>query len=881
MNDSGNISYGVNQTASTDFRANLVGPEVKSLISDATKRSFLSSQHTDTISSLSSANALEKTDLVCTSSNLSYQPLLPRRHNNEHLHRDEQSSFNKWQPNINNRQNCLSTSSSLTPSSTGTLLSRVAMDDDISELMSRSSLANVAESGDSAWSDFSAIPPNWNFKENVMESNNQHEKDIKNTRVFNGFDPAAQGDTSCTSQSSTTSSLFEKGDTNLLSTCSVVEISRPQTVSSVQSSYVVNEPSFSSLDSARAAGYPVITKSIENAAKKASNPVSEKSFVSASQSQNQKVLQNLPTKLTADDENYIGWVDHHLKYAQNTSSEEHSKVQVTDDFQLLLQQLEILRLESIQHCPISQVDISKAIGLLIKAKKDIFAAKTAGTSLKPGNKQLDDPQSLASSSFGVSGTSDAVPISTSGVVQQQVHASIVSNKTRLSFSSDNINIPHSNAGSASEIAPSFKSPSETRVHFQPPITSTEIKPSVISTRNVNQNSPPAGSNQSSASKQLSKELTSGDDVPSRRSLFPSAESNVQDVSNNEGISYDAFSANVKTSSCHSTPSKSLPSQNVSTTCEKEASLPSNTPNNKSAAGFVILDEKTPPGKLAKKKEQFLRGRLKKEEEQRRHQMERELEAEKRKLEVKMQQEKLIQKKQEEKEKRDKIFQDYQKRKRIEEKAAQRNRGIIGTGSPGNGTKKIVHSKIRSRSMERLNALSNSELGNGTTLTLPVSSRSNYAGSSHRLHVHEEDTDSLGSGGSTEYTGPKLFKQLRSKSNRTLITNAINHCCLSGKVNEKIREKTLNALESSEDRHLMVLFRDNNCQFRALYGYHPDEEKLHRICGNGPTTIIPSMIEALFKYNSGRRSFACVPSKTLSVSIDGITIKNILWQHAKK
>jgi len=50
---------------------------------------------------------------------------------------------------------------------------------------------------------------------------------------------------------------------------------------------------------------------------------------------------------------------------------------------------------------------------------------------------------------------------------------------------------------------------------------------------------------------------------------------------------------------------------------------------------------------------------------------------------------------------------------------------------------------------------------------------------------------------------------------------------------------------------------------------------------GPGLITLSMIEALYKYNSGRRTFACVPSKTLSVSIDAITIKNSLWQQAKK
>ena len=34
-----------------------------------------------------------------------------------------------------------------------------------------------------------------------------------------------------------------------------------------------------------------------------------------------------------------------------------------------------------------------------------------------------------------------------------------------------------------------------------------------------------------------------------------------------------------------------------------------------------------------------------------------------------------------------------------------------------------------------------------------------------------------------FAGPKLFKEPSSKSNKPLITNAIAHCCLAGKVNE--------------------------------------------------------------------------------------------------
>lgn len=134
---------------------------------------------------------------------------------------------------------------------------------------------------------------------------------------------------------------------------------------------------------------------------------------------------------------------------------------------------------------------------------------------------------------------------------------------------------------------------------------------------------------------------------------------------------------------------------------------------------------------------------------------------------------------------------------------------------------------------------------------------------------------------TEYNGPKLYKEPSLKSNKHIINNAICHCCLPGKVNESTRLRALQVLDMSEARHFMILFRDSKCQFRALYVYDPESEKLFKLDGNGPATILPAMIDCLYKYNSGRKSFTSLPSKTLSVSIDAVTIKNSLWQTSKR
>lgn len=88
---------------------------------------------------------------------------------------------------------------------------------------------------------------------------------------------------------------------------------------------------------------------------------------------------------------------------------------------------------------------------------------------------------------------------------------------------------------------------------------------------------------------------------------------------------------------------------------------------------------------------------------------------------------------------------------------------------------------------------------------------------------------------------------------------------------------LQELEKCESNHLMILFRDGGCQFRALYSYFPDTEEIHKITGTGPKSISKKMIDKLYKYSSDRKQFTVIPAKTVSVSVDALTIHNHLWQ----
>ncbi|XP_076014805.1 calmodulin-regulated spectrin-associated protein 1a [Genypterus blacodes] len=129
----------------------------------------------------------------------------------------------------------------------------------------------------------------------------------------------------------------------------------------------------------------------------------------------------------------------------------------------------------------------------------------------------------------------------------------------------------------------------------------------------------------------------------------------------------------------------------------------------------------------------------------------------------------------------------------------------------------------------------------------------------------------------EYHGPKLFKEPSSKSNKPIIINAIAHCCLAGKVNETQKNVVLEELEKCESNHLILLFRDGGCQFRAIYSYSPDTEEIVKFTGTGPRSISPKMIDKLFKYSSDRKQFTVIPAKSVSVSVDALTIHNYLWQ----
>ncbi|XP_036412862.1 LOW QUALITY PROTEIN: calmodulin-regulated spectrin-associated protein 3 [Colossoma macropomum] len=133
----------------------------------------------------------------------------------------------------------------------------------------------------------------------------------------------------------------------------------------------------------------------------------------------------------------------------------------------------------------------------------------------------------------------------------------------------------------------------------------------------------------------------------------------------------------------------------------------------------------------------------------------------------------------------------------------------------------------------------------------------------------------------EYTGPKLFKEPSFKSNKFIIHNALSRCCLAGKVNESQKNKIIEEMEKSSANHFLILLRDSNCQFRAIYTLDGQSDELQRLCGVGPRTISCSAVQAIYKYSSDRKQFSALPSRTVSMSVDAFTIPAHLWQSKKQ
>ncbi|KAK6033048.1 hypothetical protein OSTOST_00747 [Ostertagia ostertagi] len=127
---------------------------------------------------------------------------------------------------------------------------------------------------------------------------------------------------------------------------------------------------------------------------------------------------------------------------------------------------------------------------------------------------------------------------------------------------------------------------------------------------------------------------------------------------------------------------------------------------------------------------------------------------------------------------------------------------------------------------------------------------------------------------------KLFARATPKSNRGLIINALQYSVFPGAVNDTTRMKTMNDLAASDAKHFLVLFRDYKCQYRGLYSWDQVSDTAIKISGQGPSKCTESIMKLMFKYDSGAKNFSQIPTKHLGATIDGFTIQDQFWQKPK-
>ncbi|KAH6928368.1 hypothetical protein HPB50_014958 [Hyalomma asiaticum] len=337
------------------------------------------------------------------------------------------------------------------------------------------------------------------------------------------------------------------------------------------------------------------------------------------------------------------------------------------------------------------------------------------------------------------------------------------------------------------------------------------------------------------------------------------------------------------------------SENSSNSAPSENQGP---PSGPLGVGFVIGADLVNPDpeaetEMQRRKEMMMLVSLRRREEQEAARVAKEQRNAVKRMQEQMRREEQARKREEDRQRRQMILEQYRQRKAQEE--AEKDAAVHGGStmslrdSGGHGatlTRSSAKPRSSSRPRPKSVHLGPCSLQRGSHTSLDECGRQRAAspppsGTEWRTSASDGASDTASTHSlmllpsASEYAGPKLFVKPTAKSNRSIIINAIN-TVLAGAVNSETKRKVLEEINVSESKHFLILFRDSGCQFRGLYSYHPEREEVLRLHGIGPRSVLPSMMDMFFKYNSGAKSFTQIHTKHLTVTIDAFTIHNHLW-----
>jgi len=148
-------------------------------------------------------------------------------------------------------------------------------------------------------------------------------------------------------------------------------------------------------------------------------------------------------------------------------------------------------------------------------------------------------------------------------------------------------------------------------------------------------------------------------------------------------------------------------------------------------------------------------------------------------------------------------------------------------------------------------------------------------SSH-LQPFEHRAHSNGSPHSPIVT-PKQPPSRGKATNLPRIRNAILHVLLCGPVNAREQIEALSVLTARGTHHqYMILFKgDKSRAYRGLYvlvsGAFPEDDVLVKAAGNGPSEIVPALVQTFYKYDSGAKTFAPLPTREVTLSTDAVSL----------
>lgn len=161
-------------------------------------------------------------------------------------------------------------------------------------------------------------------------------------------------------------------------------------------------------------------------------------------------------------------------------------------------------------------------------------------------------------------------------------------------------------------------------------------------------------------------------------------------------------------------------------------------------------------------------------------------------------------------------------------------------------------------------------------------------------VTYEDRSRAG-GAAPHQPHPRARSSTNKLSNQQLIKNAISNVCLAGAHFEAQRVEAIQSIdywhtgEGAEARRksigdavvasptasvaqfIILFFHSKSLSFRGLYAVDPYTGAIHKIFGRGPKSLPVLCIEDYFKYESSSRSFKKLPVKSLSSTVDAVSV----------